>query len=255
MPPRHKKAPKYRLHKQSGQAIVTVRMPGMKPRDMTLGPYNSAESIERYKEILTSIQLGHSPTAAKSSLDSTINEIIAAFWKHAEQHYRRADGTTTSELVEYKYALQCLRKLAGTELAASFGPLKLQAVRDEMLARKWSRKVINARIRRLKHVFKWAVSQELVPASVYHGLATVSGLQRGRTTAKDYPKVKPVSDATVEATLPYLSRQVAGMVRVHRLLGCRPDEVCRLRMCEVDTSGDVWKYRPPQHKLERFQLW
>ena len=140
MPPRYKKAPKYRLHRQSGLAIVTVRMPGMKPRDMTLGPYNSTESIDRYKEVLTSIQLGHDRTVTKSKLDSSVNEVIVAFWKHAEQHYRRADGTTTGELVEYKYALQCLRKLAGSEMAATFGPLKLQAVRDEMLARKWSRK-------------------------------------------------------------------------------------------------------------------
>ena len=97
----------------------------MKPRDMTLGPYNSTESIDRYKEVLTSIQLGHDRTVTKSKLDSSVNEVIVAFWKHAEQHYRRADGTTTSELVEYKYALQCLRKLAGSEMAATFGPMKL----------------------------------------------------------------------------------------------------------------------------------
>ena len=40
------------------------------------------------------------------------------------------------------------------------------------------------------------------------------------------------------------------MVRLQRLTGCRPAEVCILRPCDVDTSGDVWLYRPGSHKTE-----
>jgi integrase len=28
----------------------------------------------------------------------------------------------------------------------------------------------------------------------------------------------------------------------------RPGEVCRLRTCDVDTTGKVWQYNPPRHK-------
>jgi integrase len=40
------------------------------------------------------------------------------------------------------------------------------------------------------------------------------------------------------------------MVRFQRLVGCRPEEVCIVRPCDVDRSGDVWVYRPESHKTE-----
>jgi integrase len=50
--------------------------------------------------------------------------------------------------------------------------------------------------------------------------------------------------------LPHLSPIVADMIRLQRLTGCRPEDVCHLRPCDVDTSGDVWLYRPGSHKTE-----
>lgn len=32
--------------------------------------------------------------------DLTVNEVLLAFWEHAQRHYRRADGTPTNELSE-----------------------------------------------------------------------------------------------------------------------------------------------------------
>jgi integrase len=40
------------------------------------------------------------------------------------------------------------------------------------------------------------------------------------------------------------------MVRVQRLTGMRPQEVCRLRPCDLDRSGAVWVYAPAGHKTE-----
>ncbi len=57
-----------------------------------------------------------------------------------------------------------------------------------------------------------------------------------------------MADALVDATLPHVSRHVAGLIRFQRLTGCRPGEAVRLRRCDIDTSGAVWVYRPPQHK-------
>jgi integrase len=76
----------------------------------------------------------------------------------------------------------------------------------------------------------------------------VPGLRRGRTIARETEPVTPVDDAIVDATLPHLSPVVADMVRFQRFTGCRPNEVCQLRPCDVDRSGDVWVYRPQSHK-------
>jgi len=70
--------------------------------------------------------------------------------------------------------------------------VKLAAVRDEM---GWCRNFINRNVARLNHVFKWAVGKELLPGEVWHRLAALAGLQKGRSTARDTARVKPVPDA------------------------------------------------------------
>lgn len=40
------------------------------------------------------------------------------------------------------------------------------------------------------------------------------------------------------------------MVRVQRLTGCPPGEVCLLQPRDVDCWGEVWAYRPESHKTE-----
>jgi integrase len=52
----------------------------------------------------------------------------------------------------------------------------------------------------------------------------------------------------VEATLPFLSRQVKAMVELQLLTGMRPREVCAMRSRNIDPRGEVWIYRPLQHK-------
>jgi hypothetical protein len=108
------------------------------------------------------------------------NEIMLAFIGQAEQHYRRENGTHTSELREFKASLKSLKQMYGTLAAADFGPLKLKAVRQTMIDADLSRGVINQRISRIMRIFKWAVSKELVPESVWRSLTTVRGLGKGR---------------------------------------------------------------------------
>jgi integrase len=38
------------------------------------------------------------------------------------------------------------------------------------------------------------------------------------------------------------------MVRVQLLAGCRPGEVVQMRTADLTMAGDVWTYRPAQHK-------
>jgi integrase len=111
-----------------------------------------------------------------------------------------------------------------------------------------SRKLINARVNRIKRFAKWAVSEELAPPSLYEALRTVSGLRYGRTTARETEPVKPVPDAWVDAVLPFLSAPVRAMVVIQRLTGARPCEVVIMRACDIDLSGEIWIYEPASHK-------
>ncbi len=80
----------------------------------------------------------------------------------------------------------------------------------------------------------------------------IAGLRRGRTEARETVPILPVKDSTVDATLPHMPTVVADMVRLQRLTGCRPAEVCTLRPCDLDRSGEVWTYKPDSHKTEHY---
>lgn len=243
--------PSYRRHRASGQAIVTLTDPSGNRRDFYLGRHGSPESKAEYGRIIGewTAAARRIPRIGPTPGDLTVNELIFAFWQHAEQHYRHADGTPTSELEGWRYSLRPLKERYGHTVARDFGPLGLKAVRQSMIdTGKICRREINKRVGRIRRMFKWAVSEELVPESVYRALATVAGLEKGRTTAHDHPPVEPVPDSVIERTLPKLNRHVAGMVRFQRLAGCRPQDVCNLRRCDIDTSGAVWLYTPPVHK-------
>jgi integrase len=92
-----------------------------------------------------------------------------------------------------------------------------------------------------------------LPTHIADALAKVDGLRKGRTTARETLPVLPIDDATVEATLAHLPQVVGDMVRLQKLTGMRPAEVCLLRPMDVDRTEDVWTYRPESHKTEHHE--
>ena len=237
--------PKYRKHKQSGQAIVTLD-----GKDFLLGPHGTKTSrLEYDRRVLEWMANGRRLPTSETDEVVTILEVINAYRKFAEGYYRK-NGQVTREFGCIKEALKIVKELYGRKDANEFGPLALKAVRERMTDSGWSRSYINKAIGRIRRCFKWAVENELVGPDVYHGLMAVSGLRKGRSEAREPGPVLPVDDATVQATLPHLTAIVADMIRLQRLTGCRPEDVCNLRPCDVDTTGDVWIYRPETHKTE-----
>lgn len=237
--------PTYRLHSPSGTARCWVG-----GKWINLGKYNSPESRSEYARVLAEVAVAPVPAAAPGAAhaDVTVNELLLGFWRYAEQHYRRADGTPTNELPQFKQTFRLVRELYGHTPAREFGPLALKALRQKMIDARWSRKLINQRVGRVRRAFRWAVENELVPVTVLQALAAVQGLQAGRSPAKETEPVMPVEEAHVRATLPFLRPAVRAMVQVQLLTGMRPGEVCQLRPCDLDTAAAVWLFRPTQHK-------
>jgi integrase len=244
--PRKPRIPKYSLHKSSGRARVIVD-----GQHIWLGKFGSDESVERYNRLVAELVASPAKIAARSTppLDGlTVAEVAAAFWAHAEGYYQK-DGRATNQLQLIKLALRPVRNLYSRAPASEFGPLALKAVRSQMVQDGLCRKEVNRRIRLVKQAFRWAVAEELIPSGIYEAMRTVDGLRIGRTTAPDHAPIQPVADEVVDATLPHLPPTVAAMVKLQRLSGARPGELCALRPSDVDRSdSDVWIYRPRSHK-------
>jgi len=239
--------PSYRFHKGSGQALVQIN-----GRRIYLGKHGTEESHEKYRRIVgewLSAQ-GHVSSNGREQpvgMELSINELLLAYWRFAQSHYVK-DGKPTKELASVREALRPVRRLYGHTSASDFGPKRLKTVREHMVDAGLSRGVINHRISRIKRVFKWAVAEELVPPSVYHGLQAVGGLRYGSTNARETEPIHTVPDEWVTAVLPHVSPQVAAMIQLQQLTGMRPCEVVIMRPCDIDRSSDIWIYEPYDHK-------
>lgn len=243
--------PSYRHHKPSGQAVVTLS-----GKDHYLGPWDSESSKAEYKRLLSewlaTNKTGLATVDAVASI--TVAELLVAYLAEAEVAYRK-NGEPTSHLHNVKDAVVPLSELYAEQAVSSFGPLKLKAVREVFIGRGLCRSTINKHVGTIKRIFKWGTENELVPASVFHALSAVSGLRRGRSKAKESVPVKPVPEAYVEATVSFLSAQLAAMVRLQQITGMRSGEVIILRGRDIDTTGNVWIYTPaaPAAGTERLQ--
>jgi integrase len=178
----------------------------------------------------------------------TVADIGIRYLDHCESYYRTPDGKTTSSVAGVEMALRALFPFSDAP-ASAFGPRAMKTVRDALVRDGRPRVTCNRVVKTIRRMFKWAASEELVPAEVWHALEAVSPLQKGRTEAPELPPIDEVPEEVVRETLPHLPKVVADMVWLQRWTGARPGEVCLVRPCDVDRSGDVWVFTPKQHKL------
>lgn len=235
--------PTYRHHKPSGQAVVTLN-----DRDHYLGTWNTPSSRREYDRLIGEWLAGGRQIHGEAE-SVTVAELCLAYWRFAKGYYRK-DGQPTRSIERVKLALRPLRRAYGPSSVAEFGPLKLQALQQSLVRDGKGRKYVNYLVAEIKRAFKWGVSQEIVPANIFHGLSTVASLRKGRTEAPESQPVLPVPDDLVDATMPFLPPVVADMVRFQQLTGCRPGEACMIRPRDLDRTDDVWAYRPQSHKTE-----
>jgi hypothetical protein len=215
-----------------------------------LGEYGSPESKEAYGRVVAEMATNPAKVpSSKADTGLTIVELSALYLDFAQGYYRKG-GKLTSQVHIIQQSLRGLNELYARTPASEFGPLAMQAVQLKMVERNLSRKTVNHFCETVKRMFKWGVSKQLIPVGVYQALLTVRGIPQGRGMARETSPVKPVATAVIEATLPHLPAVVADMVRLQRLLGARPGEVCIMRPMDVDRSGEVWEYRPSSHKTE-----
>jgi len=241
MPRLSQQLPKYRKHKGSGQAFVELS-----GHRHYLGPHGTKASKIEYDRLIAEWL-----TSGRLSLQGaggiSIAELLAAYLRHAKGYYGQGPK---SDYFHYRRVAKPLQKFYGRTSAGEFGPRQFKVVREQFIADGCSRPFVNICMRRVARIFRWGAGEGLIPASIPQALSMVDGLRRGKTEAKETAPIQPVDDATVEATLHNLSDAVTDMVRFQRLTGCRPAEVCMMRPCDLDRTGDVWTYKPESHKTK-----
>jgi len=236
--------PKYGLFPKAGRMYARCWING---RCHSLGPDSNAAKEKYHRIVAEWLASDCSPAFGLPEAELSVASVIAAYLQHCRRYFGEGPN---SEWHRVDRATRPLDDLYALTPAADFGPLQLKAVREKLIVEGLTRPGVNAHVKRIVRMFRWAAGEALLPAAVVDGLRMVPGLRIGRTSAPEPPPIGPVDAAIVDTTLPHLMPIVADMVRFQRLTGCRPGEVCIVRPCDIDRSGDVWIYAPAHHKTQ-----
>lgn len=208
-------------------------------RKIQLGKWGTPETEKAYWRIIRS--MASNPTAAliKPGEQVFLDQLCLAFLQ------ARANQNDHGN---YKTAIEVLLSVYSGEPVESFDFSHLEVVRNELVLRGYCRTHVNKLTSLVRSVFYWGVPRKLVPASVAESIRCLKSLWEGMTTAPEQPPRLDVPDDVVAQTLPHLLPTVADMVKVQRAACMRPSEVCRMKVGEIDCTGEVWKYKPRKHK-------
>jgi integrase len=238
--------PSYRRHRASGLAVVTLS-----GKDHYLGHYGTPESLEAYRRV-TADWLRQGRQLPNRDIELTIGGLVTRFLEHADVYYRRA-GTSTGEAGGFRLAARPLLHLFRTMRASDFAPRHLKLLQQEMIGLDWNRNVINRQICRVRMIFKWAVSEELVASTVWEALRSVAPIRPERTAARESEPIRPVPLENVLAIEQHVSPQVWALVQLQLFTGARAGELLMMRAVDIETRDGEWVYRPQHHKTAHRQ--
>ena len=245
-----------RLHRQSRQGYVILGEPGARRRqyvgpfwtDRTKTAVNPATIQEARRAIL---EHGLGATAAPEVL--TVAELGRRFLAYVRKRY----AARPRRIPHYEMSMRLLDGFAGTVPARDFGPLRLREFRKHIINLKrkdgetarYNRQSVNEHVQRVCLAFRHAVSLELVPESIHAALGTLDALVPGEDAdLRESENVEAVLLEDVLRVLPFLSAELAAIVRLMLYTASRPDELLALRPMDILQSSGEWVALPVQHK-------
>lgn len=240
------------VYDNHGYWWLDVRLPGeAKHRKRPLCAPGSAQAMrsDRPKEMAIAAAHRIWEEATRAARDAptasrTVDDVCDAYLRHAREYYK--DG---GEFPNHVIALRFLREIYGRHAMGELVHTDILRVRDALVRHGYARTTVNRYVRIIcGQMVPWAFDEGLVLASTREELAAPVPLKRGRSAAKESVPVRPVDDATIAATIAHMMPNTADMVRVHRLTGMRPEELCAMTWELIDTFAEPWIYRPARHK-------
>lgn len=249
------RVPSLRLHRASGQAVVTVR-----GRDIYCGKYGTTAAEANYQRVIADIRASGAEVVrhlgaprpggrrrafiAPAARVLSVAELLLAYVEHAEREYPPPSRET--EII--KVACKTVRELFSDVPADEFGLRQLKAVRQKWIDEGLARKYINAKIGRIKRIWQWGAEEELVPASTWHTLKSLKGLGFRRFGAAESKPAEIVPESDFLAVVPRVSAPVRAILELLWLTGARSGEICSLRTCDIIRDCAPWQYCPEKHK-------
>lgn len=257
------------MRKCSKGRFARVVLNGVEHR---LGLWGSNEAAEKYDLLIkTWLANGREIGTARAVEIGSVEDLSEHYLDWCDRTYRK-NGRLTSTYYINQRALSLLYNSGlSSVMRDEFGPKHLSEFRawlaikgvtyisgrhtesGKPTAGKLTRKTINQYVQAVVAMFKWAVSEELVPESVFMALKTLPATRRRRpipgtsVVVRESTPVPPVPADVIDRTCKHLSATVAAMVRLQLITGMRPAEVCGIRgkYLRKTNTPDVMAYEVP----------
>ncbi len=235
MPRKPRRQPSYREHKATGQACVDLPIGNGKRKVVYLGKYNSAESLDKYEQVVGDWFANRPIETQKNIL--TVRDMAERYKSYQEPLLNQ------DKFYNVGNALKLLVELFGDRPADEFNVTQAERYRAELIARGYSREYGNRLLRIVKECCEWAMQRDYITTDQHVKIQTVK-----RLTSKEAPTkiIEPADDADVDATMPLLSDDFQDMIRFLRATGCRPGEARLMKVGDIDR--ETWLLHRDQHK-------
>ncbi len=181
---------------------------------------------------------------------ATVRQMAETNLSWAETYYRKPNGRPTGEAGNVRDAMRTVAELFGDKPANAITTADLKECQEAMIKAGLSRPTINARINRIRRVFRWGVERSVVKPEVWWGLKALASLKRGRSEARETKPVRPVPEQHVRKVHATLPAPLQAMIELQLMTGMRPGEIRMMRPIDIDISGSLWVYSPSEHKTE-----
>lgn len=123
--------------------------------------------------------------------------------------------------------------------------------KKKTINRKWSRRYINKSISRIRQIFSWAKSHDLITTKgLVSELRELEPSLAGRTEAVELPARTAVPDEHIEAVRKVVRQRTRDIIDLCLLTGCRPGELVSLTTGMINRSEDVWVAELAKHKTQ-----
>lgn len=241
------------VYDNNGYWYYDVRLPcELKRRKHPLCAVGSSVAMrsDRPKEL--AIEAAHrlweeaTRQAREAPSGRTVQDICDAYTRHAAEYYKAGGEASTCAC-----ACRMFCEMFGSRFIGDLVHTDMLAVRDALVRRGLARVTVNRYMCILANrLMPWALDEGLIRPAVRVELSQVKPLKANRSAARETAPVRPVDDLTIEKTIAVMMPNTADMVRVHRLTGMRPEELCAMRWTDIDQSVTPWVYRPCHHKNE-----
>ncbi|MBQ6616316.1 MAG: site-specific integrase [Thermoguttaceae bacterium] len=236
----------------------------------SLGVWGTQDALDAYTRLVA--EIAGNGTQCEEFSNVSVAFLCAKFYEDAE---RRADDPKLKfdrrELKHYEIVIRHLVRLYGDTPANKFTASCYRAFREHLVIiapdvereqcgvysdtrenrakkivgkpkyrtvkKSWSENYVKKLMNYLKMIFSWGVGHDMVDQPVAARFKHVESL---RSDLDVHESRLDVSDDIVKRTLPWLSPTVRDMVIIQRQNALRPNEVCYLRVGDIDRSGEFW---------------